>query len=173
MRKEVLSALKSIIAREMSASLGMFVLDESRVRPDPPGLIKYVWNPREGLWCFVAFRPIESEALDVYVGWSIKRNVPVALVSDVVGCHEFSAEGYFNVSASYAKRGGAVHWSFWNPSDEVLDDPAKFASEYAGHYAKALSENEALALVSPSVKKAIDEVLGYGLPYLKLRIAVA
>lgn len=174
MRKEVLNAWQQSVYAGVARSFPNFGPLRGRVRPEPPGLVKFHWRPRDGLNCFIAFRPIESEAFDVYAGWSTKDKSAVTVISSTpANSSSFSALEYFNVSSAYSGRQGLVHWNFWSPSDVVASDPALFANEYARHFLRVLSPEEARELVEPSVSSALEEIGTYCIPYLESRVKVA
>lgn len=174
MRPEVHAAWRSQIEREVSKTFPQFVGLAKRVRGEPRGLLKYQWHPHPKLWCYIAFRPLDSEAFDALVGWSIRDRFPIADgrgATSPQDLENFDAESVIDWSLSFVPRSGAAHWNFWDPPSHVVDDPGAFADAYAKHFARSLSEEEANDLVRPAVNLGIAEVRDFGLPYLRRRAA--
>ena len=71
-------------------------------------------------------------------------------------------------TATIARRSGATFWSFWNPLDEIVNDPVRFAAEFVNFYTKQLSEEEAHKIVHAPVAEAISEIETFCIPYLEL-----
>lgn len=172
MRPEVLRAWQDEVVRCMAERLPHFTRSTRRVHPDPPGLLKFEWQARHKLWCFIAFRPLDSEAFDAYAGWS--NDYSKSAVTNVAASgsiDDFSSEFHFDLSMSYVPRRGLSYWSFWNPSNDAVDDARLFADEYLVQFAKALSASEAKALVVPAVNDAMDEIVTYCVPYLERKVS--
>lgn len=174
MRPEVLAAWRSQIEREVNKNFPEFEAVTKRVRGEPRGLLKYQWHPHPRLWCYIAFRPLDSEAFDALVGWSVHDRFPIA---DAPGgsapqdLENFDAPHILDWSLSFVPRIGTAHWSFWNPPSNAVDDPRAFAEAYAKHFSHSLSAEEANELVWPFVELGIAEVRDFGLPYLRRRAA--
>ena len=173
MRPEVLLAWRRKIEKEVSRALPEFKPVTKRVRGEPRGMLKYQWHPQRDLWCYIAFRPLDSEALDALIGWSVTDRFPIGETPHHTpqDLEDFSAPYVLDWSSSFVPRSGAAHWNFWNPSTEAIESPKVFAEEYGAHFARSLSPEEADELVAPSVDLAIAEVRTHGLPYLRRRAA--
>lgn len=173
MRSEVLRAWRDEVVRCMSGRLPHFTLSTRRARPDPPGLLKFEWQAGHKLWCFIAFRPLDSEAFEAYAGWSTDYSksavTNVAVSSGSID--DFSSKFHFDFSMSYVPRSGLSYWNFWNPSGDAVDDARLFANEYLVQFARVLSADEAQALVAPAVKEAMDEIVTYCIPHLEKRVS--
>lgn len=175
MRKVVFQAWCELIDQEVGHRLPGFSLFAGRSRGEPRNLRKYVWKPIEGLWCFIAFRPLESEAFDAYVGWSDKERFPgqdcIAPTQDAM--QDLGAPCRIVQSLDLVPRSGLAHWNFWQAPPELLDDPQAFGAACAAHFSKELNLEQALDLVRPAVDKGISEVHDHGLPYLARKIQFA
>lgn len=171
MRPEVLRAWQDEVVRCIVERLPHFTRSTRRVRSDPPGLLKFEWQARHKLWCFVAFRPLDSEAFDAYAGWSTdySKSAVTNVAASGDSIDDFSSEFHFDLSMSYVPRRDLSYWSFWDPSSEAADDARLFANEYMVQFTKVLSANEAKALVAPVVNDAMDEIVTYCIPYLEKR----
>ena len=136
-------------------------------------MLRYAWQARPGLTCFVVFRPIESEAFDAYVGWSLDGRCPYALPQLPEAVSTYVGERAMQPSMHFVPRHGTAHWNFWEPAEEVADNPAEYARSFAAHFMTELSYEDARALVSPAVEQGVDEIVRFGLPYLVKRAGVA
>ena len=172
-RPTVLQAWNDAISQAVAEKLPQFALYPKRERGEDRGMLRFVWRPTPDLSCFVVFRPISSEAFDAYVGWSTDGRCPFALPQDPDSVSTFHGVRAMRPSMDFVPRHGEAHWSFWDSSDELLDDPAEFARQYAAHFARDLSYQEARALVSPAIDAGIEEVVRFGVPYLSNRAGEA
>ena len=171
MRPVVLTAWKEVIAHRVSEELPRFSPYSRRERGEDRGMLKFASELKQGLWGFVLFRPIDSEAFDAYVGWSTDGRCPYARLGVNVETHDFSQPRAIFASITLAGRSGAAHWSFWNPADSLADDPTAFTKAYVEYASRKYGEAEARELVAPAVEAGIREVVLYGLPYLARRAA--
>jgi hypothetical protein len=174
MRAEVLTAWRKQIEEAVRVQFPEFEPVTKRVRGEPRWMLKYIWHPRARLWCYIAFRPLNSEAFDALVGWSTSDRFPIADGPTGVAPQDiwnFDAPHVIDWSLTFVPRNGAAHWSFWNPSDAIRDNPTEFAKAYAAHFMRALSPQEADDLVRPAIELGIAEVRDYGIPYLQRRAA--
>jgi hypothetical protein len=174
MRPEVHAAWRRQIEREVSKNFPEFVASTKRVRGEPRGILKYQWHPHPKLWCFIAFRGLDSEAFDALVGWSTRDRFPIADgqgFNTAQDLEDFDAASVIDWSLSFVPRNGAAHWNFWDPPNDVIDNPRAFADAYAQHFARSLSQEEANELIRPAVGRGIAEVRDFGLPYLRRRAA--
>lgn len=174
MRKEIFDAWREEVESAVAQNFPEFHKLTKRVRGEPRGILKYQWHPSQDLWCYIAFRPLDSEGFDAMVGWSTSDRFPIA--DGAVGggpqdLWDFDAPYAMTWSLNLVPRNGAAHWNFWDPPEEVVDDPAAFAREYAAHFLKVLMVEEARVLVRPAVERGIAEVRDYGIPYLRRRAA--
>lgn len=172
MRTEVLDAWRGLVVREAHARFPEFSLSSKRVRGEPRGLLKFEWRPSEKLWCYIAFRPLDSEAFDALIAWSVRDRFPISDARTAEAPQDlenFDADFAIDWSLNFVPRSGAAHWNFWNPPDSVVEDPNEFALAYAAHFGRRLSHAEAEALVAPAVALGMTEVEKYGVPYLRRR----
>lgn len=170
MRQEVCIAWREQIESAVAEEFPQFQRVTSRTRGEPRHLLKYRWHPHQKLWCFIAFRPLDSEAFDAFVGWSSSDRFPIS--DGATGAQDpedFEAPHMLFWSSELVPRSGTAHWSFWNPPQSLIDDPAAFATAYAREFTKTLSPVEAADLVRPAVKAGIAEVREFGIPYLERR----
>ena len=162
--------------REAASRFPEFELSAKRARSEPRGLLKFQWHPHPELWCYIAFRPLDSEAFDALIGWSTRDRFPIAdgPAGDAPqDLEDFDATHAIDWSLSFVPRAGTAHWDFWNPPEGTLDDPMAFATAYASHFERKLTAAEAEQLVRPAVSIGMAEVEDFGLPYLKRRAAYA
>jgi len=173
MRKELLNAWRDAVTESMAFSLPQFVLHNARRPGAERGMLCYSWapTPSKKFTCFLVFRPIASEGFDTWAGWSIDGKLPYGLESVSSDPEDFAASHFVLSTLELAGRSGLVGWSFWEPSDAAIDDPGRFAQEYAEHFSKALSDSDAANLVRPAVAFAMAEIEGYCLPYFNKRAA--
>jgi hypothetical protein len=174
MRPEVLEAWKSAIQKSVAMQFPNFLPLIKRVRGEPRGILKFQWHPHPNLWCYIAFRPLDSEAFDVLVGWSTQDRFPIADQGARERIHDpedFAAPSFIDWSLNLVPRSGAAHWNFWNPSDDAVEDASAFADAYSKHFLRSLTEEEANDLVRHAVELGIKEVRNHGIPYLRRRIA--
>jgi hypothetical protein len=174
MRPIVYQAVEDAVNEQAANFFPEFVPDVRRVRSEPRHLQKFVWRPTERLSCYIAFRALDSEAIDAFVGWSVLGKFPIGssgpeqVQTDI---WDFSSPYIFRWSMDFVPRQGSSFWSFWNPAPELLGDPEAFGRAYGEAFAKELSSSEALSLVVPAVTLAVEEVRDYGIPYLRKRAA--
>lgn len=153
----------------MSQRLPFFSLKKKRSRGDWPSTLTFTYQKFRNLVWIVAFRPLD-EQFDVYVGWARDNHNPfenVVQIPDSKLLDNGKASALMLPTAAYANRGGATYWSFWNPPDDLVDDPAGFGVAFAHYYSAKLSEPEARALVRDSVKEAIQEIECSCIPFLQ------
>lgn len=169
MRKIVWQAMQEAVQERMESELPQF---KPEGRSPRSKLLRYVWKPYTGLSCFVAFRGLESEGLDAFVGWSTSGAFPFG-VNEPIECDadiwNFDVPFILRWSMDFVPREGSSFWSFWVATDELLDDPAEFGRAYAEHFTKNLSHDQARALVEVAVSHAVREVREFGVPYLEQR----
>jgi hypothetical protein len=171
MRSVVLKAWKEAIAHRVASDLPKFSPYSRRERGEDRGLLKFASELQPGLWGFLVFRPIDSDAFDAYVGWSTDGRCPYARVQVTSEPNDFTQPRAMFASITLAGRSGAAHWSFWSPDDSLTDDPAAFARAYLEYASREFSEDEARELIAPAVEAGIREIVLYGLPYLASRAA--
>ncbi len=170
MREVVYKAWVDLIKFAMQSELPKFQVYQKKEIGEEPGLVKYCWNVSSDLWCFIVFRPLDSEAFDVFIGWSSDSKCPYsrAKVFDAIETKmwDIQAPYFMTSSMNLAERTGLSHWDFFEFPEDIYDDPDAFSSLYAEHFLKDLSEEEARLLVRNAVDKGIAEIKEYGLPYL-------
>ncbi len=174
MRPEVLEAWKSNIQKNVAMHFPNFLPLIKRVRGEPRGILKFQWHPHPKLWCYIAFRPLDSEAFDAFVGWSTRDRFPIADQAPNERAQDpenFDAPSFIDWSLNLVPRSGTAHWNFWNPPDNAVEDAAAFADAYAKHFLRSLTEDESIDLVRHAVELGIKEVYEHGLPYLRRRAA--
>lgn len=173
MRKTVQKAWQTSVDKAMRLQFPDFVPYAKRERGEPRGMLKYVWKASESLWCFIAFRPVESEAFDLWVGWSAYKRFPFANAPKIQvldGSVDYDLPEAMVSSMDLVPRQGMAHWSFWNPDDEIVDDPEAFARAFAEQHALELTDEQAMTLVAPAVTAAFGELAEYGLPFLREKV---
>ncbi len=172
MRPAVYAAWKSQIELEVAKYFSDFEPSTKRVRGESRGTLKYEWHPYPNLWCYIAFRPLDSEAFDALVGWSVHDRFPIADGSgQTQDLNDFESQSVMDWSLSFVPRSGTAHWNFWEPSSDIVDDPKLFSEAYMRHFSHSLTTEEASALVRPAIESGIAEVRDFGLPYLLRRVA--
>lgn len=173
MRPIVQKAWSDAIDEKVGSLFPDFVLVEKRGKNEPRGLRKFEWRPTKSLTCFVAFRPLDDEAFDAFVGWSTKGRFPTGPAHTEAkedGILNFALPEVLAWSIALVPRTGVSYWSFWDPPASVASDPARFGAAFAEHYVQSLSYDEARSLVEPKVSAGVAEVHDYGLPYLQRRV---
>ena len=173
MRPIVRQAWTDAIVEAMEDRLPQFVAYAKRERGEDRGLLKYVHSPVHGLWLFVAFRPIESEAFDAWLGWSTEGRCPYALPQEPGAYLDLSSPTAMCLSMSLVPRVGLAHWNFWEPEERIIGDPLAFLEAYAAHVLSDLTYTEARKFVASAVDAAFSEILCFGVPYLDRRVASA
>jgi hypothetical protein len=172
MRKIVLSAWQEVVRAEMARRLPAFI-PWMKISPGEwPRLLKYQSIQPGGMHWWIAFRPLD-EQFDVYVGWSRNRQLSfsgLVQVAEEAPIETIAEDGVVLPTAMFAGRNGPTYWSFWDPPDEVVGDPARFAAEFANYYTKVLTDDEARDLVVGPVTAAIDEIVDYCIPYLESKL---
>lgn len=174
MRAVVYQAWHDTIQERVRDTFSDFALVVGRVKGEPPRMLKYEWRPEDDLWCYVAFRPLESEAFDAFVGWSTRGKFPIASANELGKAQniwDFDAPFVLTWSMELVPRQGSAFWSFWNPPDDLIDAPEAFGKAYAEHFSMQIDYAEARQLVEPAVAKGIQEVRAHGIPYLQKRVA--
>lgn len=147
----------------------MFSLVQKKSPGDWPRMLKYQCARPSGVQWAIAFRPLD-EQFDAYVGWSRGKQSPFSaliLVPNEDVMDTFVGDAIMLPTATIARRAGETFWAFWNPSDDVVNDPARFATEFANYYAKPLTETEARDLVHGPVMVAMAEIVTSCIPYLE------
>ena len=174
MRTIICEAWKDAIDEAVRREFPNFEPLTKRARSEPRGMLKYQWHPQERLWCYIAFRPLDDDAFDAFVGWSMLDQFPIGSglqldkVQDIL---DFEAPFVLAWSMQLVPRAGAAHWSFWNPPANLSDDPEEFGRAFAEYYAQQLTYVDARKLIEPAVAAGIAEVRDYGIPYLQKRVA--
>jgi hypothetical protein len=173
MRKIVADALRQKIQSSVETLLPQFEFYNKSMKGDEKGLLRYRWKPKENLSCFIVFRLLSSEGFDVSVGWSTMNRCPFSTVvlSKPDDIWNFSLDEMMVPTIDLANRNGLAHWSFWQPPDEVINNPEAYGRAYAEHFLKQLDEKEALDLVNDAVLKGMNEVIEHGIPYLNKKIS--
>jgi hypothetical protein len=169
MRTAVFEAWRDAISLEMERKVPMFTLSSRRSAGEWPRLLKYRHKRTNGAEWWLLFRPLD-EQFDVYAGWCKRRSPSFALLSQVItGAlpKGSKGDGLLLPTSVMAGRSGATFWSFWNPSDDVVADPPRFAAEFVQHCAKPIARPEADGIVQDAVTSAIDEIVAYCIPYLE------
>lgn len=169
MRAIVRQAWSDALDEAMKVSASDFALVSKKWSGEPKGVKKYVWEPTKGLKCFVAFRPLDSEGFDEFIGWTTQDKYPSGstLSSPSKELFDFSRPSSVAWSLALVPRSGASYWNFWAPSEAAVRNPGLFGEEHASHFGKALSYPDARQLVDPKVRMAVDEFVSSGVPYLK------
>lgn len=141
-------------------------------RSGDAGMLRFVWHARPKLWCILAFRPLADESFDAFAGWSRKPWIPLArfFESSPEHINDFEAGCFVTWTLNYVPRTGLSYWKFWEPPESALDDPELFFEITEQHFRKGLTIQEARALVSPAVGRALDEVRKFCVPYLEKRV---
>lgn len=137
-----------------------------------PRLLKYQSIQPGGVHWWIAFRPLD-EQFDVYVGWTRHRQPSFSWLVQVAAealVDTVASDGVMLPTAMFAKRSGPTYWDLWNPPNEVVSDPARFATEFANYYTKVLDDKEAHCLVFGPVTAAMDEIVEYCIPYLESKL---
>jgi hypothetical protein len=172
MRKLVLEALKIKIQSEMEIKFPQYKFYKKTMRGDEKGLLRYICQSIDNLSLFIVFRPLTSEGIEASVGWSVLDRCPISTVT-VQGesmFNDFTLDEMMVPLICISKRNGLAHWDFWNPSDELLDNPEKFAIAHSQHFQKQLSIEESQYLVNDAVEKCTQEIFDFGIPYLNNKI---
>jgi hypothetical protein len=173
MRSVVLEAWKLAIAEAMARLLPEFSLYPRREAGEPRNLLRFLWSPRPALHCFVVFRPIESEAFDAWIGWSIDGRCPFVRPQGPDAFRNFESPAAMCSTIDLVPRSGTAHWSFWDAPQSLLADPTAFGAAYAAHFGRPLSLADAQVEVLGAVEAGLSEVVRYGVPYLQQRAAHA
>lgn len=174
MRPAVRQAVRKLVDERVASLFPEFLADTRRVRHEPRDVQKFVWRPTKGLNCYIAFRALDNEAIDAFVGWSVVDKFPIGAAGaeqTATDIWDFSQPWVLRWSLDFVPRQGASFWAFWNPDPELLNDPEAFGRVYGELFSRELSPAEALELVTPAVDLAMNEVRDYGLPYLRKRVA--
>jgi hypothetical protein len=155
----------------MSSSLPSFAYVAKRWKGEPAGLRKYVWQPKDGLACFVAFRLLDNEAFDAFGGWTTTGRYPEGetFTAATEKFNDFQAPGLVAWSMAFVPRTGVSYWSFWEPSEQARNSPALFGEEFARHFSNPLTADDARTLVRDKIALAIRELREFCVPYLEKR----
>jgi hypothetical protein len=108
MRPIVLEAWRDIITAEAARRLPEFEAYGKRERGGPRGALRYQWRATPTLSCYVLFRPIDSEAFDIYAGWSTLHRCPFTFGQSSEP-DDFNVKEAMFASIQLARRSGAAH----------------------------------------------------------------
>jgi len=172
MRPAVLKAWTDLVRESVLRRFPMFSEVKKRQPTEERGLLKFEWRPRSDLICGIALRPLD-EAFDAWIGWSRTGEFPYAAAQRPVTQKphtEFDQRTLMVPSIVLAGRPGSASWHFWNPSDELVNDPGAFGAAFAEYYTRQLTPEEARELVKPAIEEAMQEIELFGLPYLRSRV---
>lgn len=172
MRKTVFEAWRTITEDLVASEFKNFSKVTVRSRGEPRQLLKYVWRPQENLWCYIAFRPLDSEAFDALIGWSCIQKFPISDAGAGSGKQDiwdFTRPSVIVWSSQLVPRSGLAHWNFWEIPESLLESPEEFGRVHAEHFLKQLSDEDARQLVRPAIAAGVAEVKKYGIPYLEQR----
>lgn len=170
MRASLRLAAAEMIQEKMRINFPEYDFYDKKMKGDEPGLLRYRHSVGRNFDCYVVFRLLDVEAVECYLGWSNKGR-----------CNLFSAHsGESDTSANLdelmvplievSNRSGASHWSFWNPSDDLLDSPEEYAKQFTIQELRVFNHEQARDFVRQAVDAVFEELIEYGVPFLKRKI---
>ena len=122
----------------------------------------------------MVFRPLK-EGFDAWIGWSANGKYPYPLAQKPgVGAsdpRDFSAPMAMFLTIVLANRQGAAFWSFWQPKDSWIDDPAEYGKRFTQYYLRTSEAEGAREAVEEPIRQSILEIREFGIPYLQSRVA--
>lgn len=157
----------------MHSRFPQFYFYKKSIKGDEKGLLRYRWDAASNLSCYIVFRPLESEAYEIRIGWSNLDRCPVSTIklASKTDIYNFNLNEMMVNTIAIANRNGLAHWPFWEPDEDITRDPVKYAAAFVDFQMKNLGEKEAEDIVSDAVELGMQELEVHGVPYLEEKIS--